>query len=272
MNQDETNLVQVFDPMTDTWSTAAPIPTPFHSCYAVSGLNGDVYVIGGTIKPTPGFPSGQRRARGGRHRPCVQSDDEFMVGRPPIPETAAYGWELIDAAAQGPDGRLYAFAENSAPTQSLVFVGSPDAKSWTAVSEPDSLGAVGAAPLLDGGIIEIGGLTENPTVIYSTADILTVTPSVGLGQTGPADVAPSGSRTGSSGQLDLEFDTVMNVASLQNKNSYRTRQPGPGKKGQGNEDSHQDGGRLLRRVGRDLELCPAARHPRAIAAHDVEWR
>ncbi len=132
--------------MTDTWSTAAPIPTPFHSCNAVSGLNGDVYVIGGTIKPTPSFP-----VQGNDVLEAVGTVEVFnpttnsWSAGAPIPQTGAYGWGVIDAAAQGSDGRLYAFAENAAPTQSLVFVGSPDAESWTAVSEPDSLGAVGAA-------------------------------------------------------------------------------------------------------------------------------
>jgi N-acetylneuraminic acid mutarotase len=41
-----TDLVEVFDPATNTWSTAAPLPRARHHC-AVVGIDGILYVVGG---------------------------------------------------------------------------------------------------------------------------------------------------------------------------------------------------------------------------------
>jgi len=50
-----TNLVEVYDPTTDTWSTVAPLPYPLHHC-ALASVDGILYVIGGYYNiPLPWF-------------------------------------------------------------------------------------------------------------------------------------------------------------------------------------------------------------------------
>ena len=46
-----TNIVEVYDPATNSWSTAAPLPTNRHHCAAVS-VDGILYVIGGYTNTT----------------------------------------------------------------------------------------------------------------------------------------------------------------------------------------------------------------------------
>ncbi len=46
-----TNVVEVYDPATNTWSTAPPLPTNRHHCAAVS-VDGILYVIGGYTNTT----------------------------------------------------------------------------------------------------------------------------------------------------------------------------------------------------------------------------
>lgn len=42
---------EVYDPIADTWTVLAPMPTPLSDVYATIALNGKVYVLGGAIDP-----------------------------------------------------------------------------------------------------------------------------------------------------------------------------------------------------------------------------
>ncbi len=46
-NSHETGLNEVFDPSTNTWTTAAPMPSPRVFFAAAAGLDGRIYAIGG---------------------------------------------------------------------------------------------------------------------------------------------------------------------------------------------------------------------------------
>jgi N-acetylneuraminic acid mutarotase len=42
------DIVQRYDPQTDTWSTMRVMPGPRHQCSVVTGLDGKLYILGGT--------------------------------------------------------------------------------------------------------------------------------------------------------------------------------------------------------------------------------
>ena len=83
--------VEVYSPLTDTWSTAAPLPTAILGPAATRGPDGRIYVLGG-----PEFAAVSNAQ-------AYDPADDSWHALPPLPTA-----RILLAAAQGPDGRVYA--------------------------------------------------------------------------------------------------------------------------------------------------------------------
>ena len=87
------NDVDVYDPVTDTWSTApTDMPTARAAMYSVAGKGGTVYVIGGWDGITSGSSTNEA---------YKVSQDVWMAGLLPMPTNRA------EAGAVGHGGRIY---------------------------------------------------------------------------------------------------------------------------------------------------------------------
>ncbi len=139
------NVVEEYDPPTDTWATKTPIPTGRAYPGVVAASNGRIYVIGGW-------------ASWGWH---TQANEEYdplsdaWVSRAPIP-TARYDFGV----AEGIDGKLYAIGGNYYPTTALNYVEAydPITNTWeirTPMPTKRMSGATVAAS--DGKIYVFGG-------------------------------------------------------------------------------------------------------------------
>jgi N-acetylneuraminic acid mutarotase len=76
-----TNVVEVYDPATDTWATAQPLPRPMHHINA-AGVNGRIYVLGALIT-TAFLPLGEVYA----YNPLV----DIWEAKTPMPDGTQRG-------------------------------------------------------------------------------------------------------------------------------------------------------------------------------------
>jgi hypothetical protein len=85
--------VDVYDPVTNTWSTApTDMPTKRAAMYAVENNGGTVYVIGGWDGVQPGLSTNEA---------YKVSQDQWTTGLPPMPTARA------EAGAVGHNGKIY---------------------------------------------------------------------------------------------------------------------------------------------------------------------
>jgi len=150
----DTNAHWVFDPLTQSWSKRAPLPTARNSG-AVAELNGTIYVLSG------------RTVAAGNTPVCEVYDpdeDRWRTIAPlpvPIRQPAPQGQGGLAAAARG--GKVYCFGGEWFSEKSGVYADSweydPSADSWRAVAAmPRPRHGLGAVNLPDG-IYTIGGAT-----------------------------------------------------------------------------------------------------------------
>ncbi|MFC1529303.1 Kelch repeat-containing protein, partial [Gemmatimonadota bacterium] len=132
------NRLEVFDPVTDTWTALAPLPSP-RAWAVVAGLNGKLYVLSG-------------ENAGGRQNTLfaydVASNSWNTLGAPPL--SPCY-W---DATAHGIGGKLYV-NQNGDPSSSM-FIYDPATDSWTnATGTHNTMNP--ATAVIDGRIYLAGG-------------------------------------------------------------------------------------------------------------------
>lgn len=133
--------VEAYDPLADTWSTVAPLPTPRRGLAAVRGPDGLVYAIGGS--PVAGSPPSN----------AVDAYDPATgtwSSRAPLPTARAY-----HAAAVGADGLIYVAGGSQAEGSAEAY--DPIADSWRAVAPLPTPRRALAAAASGGRIYAIGG-------------------------------------------------------------------------------------------------------------------
>jgi subtilisin family serine protease/glutamine cyclotransferase len=143
------NLVQIYDPNTDTWIMGCPMPTPRYQMGVVAGPGALMYTIGG-ISSVTGSPSSAVEV----YDPFA--DTWFSAAPMPTPRNQF-------AISLGADGKIYTIggksnpADNHTPFYSIVEVYDPETDTWeTGPTMPMARGEMEAA-LCGNGIYVIGG-------------------------------------------------------------------------------------------------------------------
>jgi len=168
------NTVEAYDPSTDTWATAAPMPTARSGAAAVTGYDGKIYVIGGSQ---------------------VDEGGEVFLGAVEVYDPDTNTWGSVAplpaarshlSAALGMDGRIYAIGGRD-PTPIFlrdVTIYDPSAGTWSTAA-PLLRGRynLGSAVAIDGRIYVMGGFSEG----YQYTNAVEVyDPKIGLWAIAPA--------------------------------------------------------------------------------------
>ncbi|MEX2177751.1 MAG: kelch repeat-containing protein [Gemmatimonadaceae bacterium] len=153
-----TGSVHAYDPATDTWASAAPIPGNSRQNLAgTAGLDGRIYIAGGATV-------GVRLTEAAVYDP---STNTWTVIAPMPLERSSF------AMATGPSGRIYAIggAINPGPftATAAVHAYDPTTDTWSAVASlPGTRGFHSATRGADGRIYVMGGTanaTQGPTFL-----------------------------------------------------------------------------------------------------------
>ncbi len=143
-----TDVTEVYDPQTDTWSTAASIPTKVHG-YSSAALDGKIYVTGGSIAANQIFNVQTNKWHTGAGLPIIVS------GAPAVATTGAYAEPRIYVIG----GRTANYITNA--TQ----IYDPKTDQWSS-GEPfptthDWIIEYLSATVLDDTIYVVGGLAQS---------------------------------------------------------------------------------------------------------------
>ena len=156
--QTETN---VYDPVTDTWFVAAPLPIGVYGPAGAVGGDGRIYVAGGTS--TGGLGLGEADLL----QIYDPATDSWTAG-PPMLNVA---WTPGGAGA--PDGRIYVFGGQGAGTVVQIF--DPVANSWSfGAPMPSTRIELAAATGNDGLIYVFGGQLLPDSTGVQTLDTLDI--------------------------------------------------------------------------------------------------
>jgi kelch-like protein 17 (actinfilin)/kelch-like protein 20 len=150
------DTVEVYDPATDTWNTAAPMPTARCCLAAVPAPDGRIYAVGGAMM----------------HNNVFRPLDTVEAYNP-----ATNAWSAVAplpaprmglAAATGSDGRIYVMggADLIGGILSTVEAYNPSTNRWTAVAPmPTARSSLTAVTGSDGRIDAIGGFDSSFSVL-----------------------------------------------------------------------------------------------------------
>jgi N-acetylneuraminic acid mutarotase len=209
------NMVQVYDPATNSWSTAAPMPSPRSSLAVAAGADGRIYAIGGdnagplatvevydpatnswsTAAPMP-IPRENLAVTAGPdgHIYAIGGDDgiaQTAMNTVEIYDPATNSWSAAAplptarsglAAAVGPDGRIYAIGGSDGKPANLTTVEAydPATNTWRTAAPMPTIGrgALAAAVGADSRIYAIGGNVggDPGTGEVGTVEAMTVQP------------------------------------------------------------------------------------------------
>jgi N-acetylneuraminic acid mutarotase len=144
--------VEAYDPLTDTWSTKATMPTP-RSNFAIVAVNGIIYAIGGVTNTGVTYPNTTR---------AIQTVDAYDAASNTWSPRAALpyltgGWQVACVI----DGMIYVFIPSGGVNPIVAY--DPKTDRWTEVnnhliSRADfSAGASGDAAYV------VGGYTATPS-------------------------------------------------------------------------------------------------------------
>jgi N-acetylneuraminic acid mutarotase len=138
-----TNLVEVYDPASDTWTTGTAMPAKRELLAAVA-LNGKIYAIGGEGTAAPNTMDVYDLA-----------SDSWSPGTPlPAP--------LLGPAAAVLNGKIYVLGgevPDTNNTLNTVYMYDPASTTWTAVAPMNTPRAFPAAATLNGKLYALGGFT-----------------------------------------------------------------------------------------------------------------
>ena len=143
------NVVEQYDPATDKWEYRTPMPTARCGLGVVTGSDGRIYAIGGSIAGAPGAP------------PVPVATVEIYD---PVTDTWTTGCDMPApreylSVALLPDGKIIAMGGGNLdyPTNA-VEIYDPLTHSWTAAEPmPTARYAFGAATATNGKVYAIGG-------------------------------------------------------------------------------------------------------------------
>jgi len=128
-----TNITQIYDPATDTWTSGAPMPTARYLGTAVE-VGGKIYVMGGrTVNPSDGT--------GGP----VDVNEMYDPATNTWTTKAAMRGSFRGHASVNVNGKIYVFGGNTGSAQKTVGIYDPAADSWTAGTNMPNARAYGYA-------------------------------------------------------------------------------------------------------------------------------
>ncbi|UCC43929.1 MAG: hypothetical protein JSU65_12580 [Candidatus Zixiibacteriota bacterium] len=141
-----TDMVEVYDPATNTWSTAPPLPRPRHHC-APAAVDGILYVIGGYINTD--WPAWRAVDTALAYDPATE---EWTVRAPMIVGRGEH-------CAVAYDGKIYVTGGNDyyGNVTSVVEVYDPATDSWSQVSSIPTARHHHASAVVDTLIYVVGG-------------------------------------------------------------------------------------------------------------------
>lgn len=160
-SSDYLNIVEIYDPSTNTWSTASPMPTARAQLAAAVGRNGLIYAIGGSS--LSGFMD------------TVEVYDPVSNTWNTAPSMSMA--HAYFAAETGVDGRIYAVGGHSeSAIVSTVEAYDPGANAWSIVAPMlTAREGLAAAVGSDGRIYAIGGDGAAPDyLLLNTVEAYTV--------------------------------------------------------------------------------------------------
>jgi N-acetylneuraminic acid mutarotase len=140
----ETDINEVYDPATDTWSTAAPLPTAVQG-YASTVVDGSIYYLGGQRQPSSASNSA-----------VVNSNQVYDVASnswskaTPLKDVSSYGAAAVTGGFFAPQRIYYVggYANNVFNSQTQVY--NPSSNSWSyAETMPTSRAYLGVAVIND---------------------------------------------------------------------------------------------------------------------------
>jgi N-acetylneuraminic acid mutarotase len=146
----DVNIVEVYDPSTNTWTTAAPMPTARHFLTAAA-VNGKIYAIGGTVNQTGNILSTVE----------VYDPSANSWSTAASMPTARFG-----LAAAVVNGKIYAIGgqglySGSPVNLSTVEAYDPSTNTWTTAPSMPTARYGLAAAAVNGNIYAIGGISNN---------------------------------------------------------------------------------------------------------------
>jgi hypothetical protein len=159
-----TNIVEAYNPATNTWTRVASMPTPRSGLAAVTGPDGRIYAIGGVDILRSPLPLATVEA----YTPATNT--WTTVASMPTPR------ELL-AAVVGPDGKIYALGGANAAGSPLRTVEAYTiaTNTWAeALPMPTARSGLAAVTGPDGRIFAIGGRSDSTAL--GTLEALTVDP------------------------------------------------------------------------------------------------
>ena len=177
--------VQVYDPATNGWSLAAPMPFAAGACSSAV-INGKIYAAGGIVGEIATVNNGYSTNLAAVYDPA----SNVWTSLPPLPFTVAAGMNHTASATDG--AKFYVFggrAVGNAPDNgyNTVQIYDPASNTWASSSDPGSTlaplpqarGAMGKAIYYNGDFYVMGGETVNgggatADHVYNRVDIYNV--------------------------------------------------------------------------------------------------
>ena len=205
-----TSEVDVYNPMSNTWTVGTPLPAPVSGAAAVTGPDGRIYVIGGSddsndptavvdaYSPSGGtwtavasLPSARTRlaaalgANGEIYAIGGTIASGFVSSEVDAYNVATNSWSVVASlptarsalsAVEGADDQIYAIGGTTGPASSSeVDAYNPLSNTWTTVSSlPLDRQGLGAAALPNGLILAISGLNSESNTYETEVDSLNV--------------------------------------------------------------------------------------------------
>lgn len=148
-----TNIVEVYDPATDTWETKSPMPTS-RQVATTSEVNGKIYVIGGVVSSDPEYWDVETFNKVEEYDPATDT----WTTKSPMPTSR--GWHIASVV----DGLIYIMggskdggASNQMRHVLTVEVYDPVSDTWFQKNDMPHSRAAGSGSVVDGKIYLFGG-------------------------------------------------------------------------------------------------------------------
>jgi hypothetical protein len=158
------SAVEQYDPVTDTWTKKASLPTP-RQWLSTSAVNGKIYAIGGDARGgAPGLPTVEE------YDPATDTWTEEALT--PMP-TARFtlSTSVVDGKIYAIGGILRATQSGPETPSSAVEEYDPETDTWTTKAPMPTARGMLSTSVVDGKIYAIGGLFYNMGIPLSTVEV-----------------------------------------------------------------------------------------------------
>jgi len=192
------SVLEAYDPLTDTWSVKAPMPTP-RTGFGVSALNGELYVVGGGNFAIPYLASVE----------AYDPQTDSWTSKAPMPTPRS----LLAVAVA--DGKLYAIGgSGEAGLLRIVEAYDPQTNTWSEKTPMPAPRRGFAATALSGIIYVVGGDDSStppdgrPRMVYAydpQMDTWTTRASIPTGRDGLTAAAVGGTLYAIGGQNQFGY-------------------------------------------------------------------